>query len=533
MARSRAGADDQKQVLTITLVLFVLLSIILGVVAYFGYAEQGELQTQIKASKAVAKRAGDERDAAKVAMTALKEMIGANLATKEEQQQFEGLRNITKEKGADGKDRLVFDSTTGPHKDFGIVWDPTQKLPGTTYMDRINKLQKDMKKVDEAQDQLEAQAKKNEQQYQQNVAALKKANEDMKKALDETSVVIGKKFTDIDARYNEQIDKLVKAMPNFEALEKKLNELTAERDKALGQVKNLIAKAEADRKKFEEKIPQIDIIAYDQPKGQITRLDRTGRTAYLNLGSADFAKPGLTFSVFSPGQYKANAERKGSVEIVQILDKHLSMAKVTEPDPASGNPKDIQKAARDPLLSNDLLYNPTWTPGLREHVAIAGFIDLVGDGRDATPELVRMLEKQGVIVDAWLDLRDMSLKGANKDKEEKITRQTSYLIMGAQPDLDSVVAKEGDRRQEGKLNINAEISKMHEKAKERSVTIVTARRFLALMGMKIPKQTKDTDWTHYLLRQPKEGAGGDMPAKKEGGEKEMPKKKMEKKEEEK
>ena len=70
---------------------------------------------------------------------------------------------------------------------------------------------------------------------------------------------------------------------------------------------------------------------------------------------------------------------------------------------------------------------------MREHVAIAGFIDLVGDGRDATPELVRMLEKQGVVVDIWLDLRDMSLKGANKDKEEKITRQTSYLIMGDSP----------------------------------------------------------------------------------------------------
>ena len=53
MARSRSGGDDQKQVLTITLVLFVLLSIILSVVAYFGYAEQGELENQLAAAKAV------------------------------------------------------------------------------------------------------------------------------------------------------------------------------------------------------------------------------------------------------------------------------------------------------------------------------------------------------------------------------------------------------------------------------------------------------------------------------------------------
>ena len=109
-------------------------------------------------------------------------------------------------------------------------------------------------------------------------------------ALDETSVLIGKKFDAIDGRYNKQIDELVKAMPNFEALEKKLQEVSAERDKFMGQIKNLVAKAEADRKKFEEKIPQIDIIAYDQPKGQITRLDRTGQTAYLNLGRDDYIR---------------------------------------------------------------------------------------------------------------------------------------------------------------------------------------------------------------------------------------------------
>ncbi len=66
------------------------------------------------------------------------------------------------------------------------------------------------------------------------------------------------------------------------------------------------------------------------------------------------------------------------------------------------------------------------------------------------------------------------------------------------------------------------MAELQVKAKQNSVVIVTARRFLALMGMKVPKQTKDTDWTHYLLRQPKEGAPAAMPGKKEEAE---PKKK--------
>lgn len=509
MARSRSGADDQKQILTITLVLFVLLSIILGVVAYFGYAEQGEIQKQLAAQTALAKTAARDRDIANVEKIALKKMIGENIATAEEDQELEGKRNQFKVKDKDGKERMVFDVVTDPHKEE-ITWDNNQKLPAKTYMDIVRDLRKKLAKAVKTEQELKEQAKQKEKKYNEDVAALQKANADMKAALDETSALIAKKFTDIDGRYKEHIDRLVKAMPNFEAQEKKIKELEAERDKLAGKVRTLVTQMEADRRKLEERIQQIDLLGYDQPKGKITNLDREAKTAYLNLGTADMVRPGLTFSVFSPGQYKANAPRKGSVEVVNVIDKHLSLAKVTE----------VRSPTRDPLLSNDLLYNPTWTPGLREHVAIAGFIDLVGDGRDATPELVRMLEKQGVIVDAWLDLRDMSIKGANKDKEEKITQHTNYLIMGAQPDFDAAAPKEGDHRQDGKLNVNAEINKLHEKAKERSVTIVTARRFLALMGMKIPKQTKDTDWTHYLLRQPKE-APAEMPAKKE---KEMPKK---------
>ena len=50
---------------------------------------------------------------------------------------------------------------------------------------------------------------------------------------------------------------------------------------------------------------------------------------------------------------------------------------------------------------------------MREHVAIIGLIDLMGDGKDNTAELVRNLTRQGIIVDAYLDLKDKTLKNGN------------------------------------------------------------------------------------------------------------------------
>jgi hypothetical protein len=211
--------------------------------------------------------------------------------------------------------------------------------------------------------------------------------------------------------------------------------------------------AELKVKKLEEKIPQIDLLAYDRPRGRITRIDINNQTAYINIGSADNVRPGLTFSVFGLGQYRPNAERKGSLEVVNVLGDHLSAARITS----------VKSATRDPLVVGDELYNPAWSPGLREHVAVAGPIDVTGDGRDGTLEFVKILEKQGVAVDVFLDPRDLSLKGRG------LTRQTGYLLLG-------------DHRAERNFALNTRADQMREEAHRLGITIVPARRFMSLMG---------------------------------------------------
>jgi RNA polymerase sigma factor (sigma-70 family) len=90
-----------------------------------------------------------------------------------------------------------------------------------------------------------------------------------------------------------------------------------------------------------------------QENWKVIRLDRAGKTSYINLGSDDRVTPGLTFGVHGVGPNgKPVPLVKGTVEVVRVLGRHLSQAQVTS----------VADAARDPILPGDLLFNPSWHP---------------------------------------------------------------------------------------------------------------------------------------------------------------------------
>src|SRR6516165_7887884 len=97
-------------------------------------------------------------------------------------------------------------------------------------------------------------------------------------------------------------------------------------------------------------------------------------------------------------------------------------------------------------------------------------------------------------------------------KGKGITRQTGYLILGEVLEFNQQERiREGDVRQERKMNINAEVAKMREEAIRLGVTVVPARRFMALMGFKLPRTTATLDdWNAYLMKKPAMDKGGEM-----------------------
>src|SRR5690606_9524920 len=98
----------------------------------------------------------------------------------------------------------------------------------------------------------------------------------------------------------------------------------------------------------------------------IVDLDRRGTMPYINLGTVDGLTPQVTFSIHSLGaDGRLNPIPKGTIEVVRVIGSHLAQARVTS----------VRDANKDPILKGDKLFNPTWDPSRKKHVAIAGLAD--------------------------------------------------------------------------------------------------------------------------------------------------------------
>src|SRR5262249_44684532 len=107
---------------------------------------------------------------------------------------------------------------------------------------------------------------------------------------------------------------------------------------------------------------------------KIVEMDRRGTNPYINLGSTDNVKSQQTFTIHAIGQDgRPNRQAKGTLEVVNVSGPHLSQARVTG----------VKDANRDPIIKGDIIYNPSWNPTLKKHVALAGIMDITGDGRDS------------------------------------------------------------------------------------------------------------------------------------------------------
>jgi hypothetical protein len=465
MAANKGGGDS-KQGLIITLVIFVLLSIILSVVAYYGYADQQKMLDDRNKAKADADSAKKDRDKEQYQKVLLKALVGIpektdmeDLSGKSSQfasgPEFAGIMNNERIKG------------------LGVGWDPGANKPTKTLVDEMARLNTELLNTRATKDKAEQSLARARQDFEQernaDQAALRKAREAQAAA---EAAVVEEQQKKSEA-YKQALEAIADKDKKLEELQKQVQNITDDKDKEINRLKKDGVNKDTAIKKLQDQVPQLNILDYDVAKGKIVRLDRTGNVAYINIGSADNVKPGLTFSVFgATPSGKPGKTRKGSIEVASVVGEHVSTARITA----------VEDSVREPILTGDLIFNPAWSPALREHIAIAGLIDLVGDGRDHTADFVRELEKQGIVVDAYLDLRDFTVKGKG------MTYNTNYLVLGQMPEVTvSATGKQVDTRLEQKQQILTKVSEMQDQAAAYGVTKVPLRRFLSLIGYRVPR----------------------------------------------
>jgi hypothetical protein len=489
MAARRSGggaAGDSKQGLIITLVVFILLTILLGVTTYLGFSGKAQAEEAEKKKEADRKSYEDGSDWYKFQALLYRSYLGQPLTEKETgslvllRDKFD--QNALKPRDKDEQEpvnKLVKEELV---KSFG--WDAPNKKPGSTADGQIKALQQKLTDQAKATEELKAafaaeKAKTNK--LNQDLAKEKDDHANALKALkDEWSAKLEenrKQLADLQAANKLQGEQIAKLHLENDTDKKKNQGELIKKDKDIKILKDDLLRKEQEATQEQLAKGQAEAkfvrLENDKPRGEISLITGTGQTPFINLGSADKVRTGLRFTVHGvDNNGKAKLEAKATLEIIDILKDHLSQARLIK----------VVDPGADPVVPGDKLFNPAWDPNRKKHVAIAGVVDLSGTHKDGLADFIRELKRQDIEVDAYLDLKEGTAKG-------EITRTTDYLILADQPE-DSNLHLSKDKL----TQLAQETDKMTKAAARNAVPLISLREFLSVTGYPAPKPGDTTNY---------------------------------------
>jgi hypothetical protein len=558
MARKRskkiAASSSPSTVLVIFLVFFILLSMGLGLFSYYGYQAAQKKEEAGKKLKADAETASLAADYYKLQALWAKgasghdlQLVGAEVNEPADLAVLQGELNnkfanektkaaVAKMIEDDKKELANIQKLLGELEKKPVVplaqggWDGKAQRFNINYREAWFKLKKRYDDLvlqnktlqDKFDKELARQNARDETQKTSWTAVktqIKNDNSAALKATEKADAVVKEANKAKTKAVEEAAARIKQLQDEFDLVAKQHRLALKAKDEEIAKLK--VQKGGADA---EEKIVQTDMLRYDTPRGKIIRVDYTGLMPYVNLGRADKVKEQLSFSIYgrSAGG-KPAGQAKGSLEIVRVIGPHLSQARVIQ-----------LRDQEDPLLEGDLIYNPAWNPARKTHVAIAGLIDFSGGEHTTDAEQVRnlqqflrTLERQNVVVDAYVDVRDGSVKGPG------MTLKTDYFIVGERAGgASSTLVKEGEDKGGVRQKINEAMDTLRKEAVKKGVTVIPLHKFAVMSGYRLPRVIRDDETTVNGKPQPLEDKEP-KEEKKKLGEEEKPKMEKEDKEEKK
>jgi hypothetical protein len=228
-----------------------------------------------------------------------------------------------------------------------------------------------------------------------------------------------------------------------------------------------------------------EINRFEAPDGKVTLVSQAQRLVWINLGQADGLQRQTTFSVFDHDENGvAQAEAKARIEVVRIAGEHLAECRILEDE------------AANPILQNDLVFTPAWSPGLKVHFALVGFMDINRDSVSDRDMIRNFIKMSGGVIDA--ELQDDGTRTGN------VTVDTRYLVLGEKP-----TEKSGTRMLQEYNQILVEAGKF-------GTETINVQKLLAMMGVKPEERTVElgpsAGKNEFKKRLPPRGGAAGAPA---------------------
>jgi len=380
----------ENQGLQIALILFVMFTLIFGVTTFIFYKQYDEANTKAATATQERDKAKQDLGTAQNEVSELKRTLGFSAT--------ETLDVIHQE----------------VNKDMQVA---AASLPE---VDRVyRKVVQYLNDTVQKKNQALAVAENDKQQLQKQLADRERdAAQRIKEHQDQVAKT-GQDNAQLTAGYAQQRDEIKSVQDKLVTERKKIADEGAEKAAALQQTvtarENEIKRARGVAEQYRHENEILTKESFEVALGKVQWANqRTGRV-FVNLGEADGLRRLTSFGVFAANVTDiAKAEKKASVEVVDIMGPHLAEARITDDKP--GNP----------IVPGDVIYTPIWAPGKRIHFALAGLLDMDGDGRSDLDRIRNIIAVNGAVVDAY-QKPDGGIEG-------KITPETNFLVKGMPPD---------------------------------------------------------------------------------------------------
>jgi hypothetical protein len=500
MAKKKPQETGPGVFMILALIFFILVAAVLGVTTYLGF--EGESKWQEEAKKAGEKEKTAAKNAEEMTMRLDLHRIANGVADAKIRDEFNG-GSRTHQAAILEEHKALMDAlgaaNTFPTPNafqFPLVVAPKdggESMPAPAPNKSVPAIAKQWAQI----------AKDMKAQRDAAVDARKKAelaSQASQDAKDKAEETFNQKIADLSAQIKAKSDAMDKAFANLKVeadkaginFKKQADEWADAKAKLDDSINGLKNDLISERKRLYDalhpdasdilvRFERLDLAKVAERMGTIT--DKSETFVTIN-----FAKPmnliaGQTFVVIAPtGSLVEVIERekvlekhhheflslgprdpftdnelvKGMVEITDVVSRYGARARITQQD----------SPIRNPIGRGDQLFNIALSTGEKDHVAFAGIIDLDGDGRPDNEDFIRILERNNLVVDAYLDLKTGVVK--NRPGSDGIDFKTKFLIIGSD------------------APIVGNVKVMIDKAKEKGVQLIDARMFLNLIGVKPP-----------------------------------------------
>jgi hypothetical protein len=420
----------ENQGLQIALIIFVMLTIVLGVTTYLFFRQSEEADIKAK------KNATD--------------LANANKSIAKNEDDIKELKRLIL--GAANADKVAAITST--------TFSDDMKKYGGSYPEEVRfyhpLLEKLSKTIDERNAALAA-VKSDNQTLEDKVKTFEANKQPQIEGFQKAAEAANKDRDAELAKFKSDRDRITQEKTK---LQSDLESARKDADASLGKIKQQlqdkaaqIVKLGTVNKALSEKQAELTAQKFEVPSGEIRWVNQHTGTAWIDLGRGDNLQRQITFGVYPADITNMTAGgKKASIEVTQILGDHLAEVHV------------FDDKATDPIMPGDKIYTPIWMPGEKRHFALAGLMDPNGEGKNDVQAVKDIITINGGVVDCYVDEKGK--------KVGRMTINTRYLVLGDAPN---------DKSQPGTIS---GLTQMRDDADHLGVQKIQLNDLLQRMGWK-------------------------------------------------